>query len=680
MTGKVKSLLFSEGVSVSAPTDQGIETVIAKSYASDSAYQTDWGAPSGGELYYNTTSDKIRWYDGASSSWKDVGSGSGGGGVNLITNPNGSNPLDQTQTYDLNDWIDSATGQGTTSSITTTTTEIPLYPLFETAIKITFGTDSGGNDYTRVRWQMPEAMKNRKLELSWHQLVSSYTAESANVELYSYTASDFSTGETEVILGNADTSGDMFIGNFTGFQPNDFDATGADYYELRFINNGATTGYVSLNEVTVGTGDLGSGFAGWKQYDSSTVTFSSTPTGWSLTEALAIPYKTSNGSWRLRFNIQATHNVTSAGTTVTPVMDGVTFKTGILQALANVGETDSADRTFLNGGSGIMSAYSEVGTNQFYVSGDVALDSIPTWAEESSVGYIGNTNPTTIAASYTTNAAQSIGTASYTIVDFEDVVYDETPSNSSAVTTGASWKFTAPRKGKYLVNALMTFDSTAALDIGEVVVSRLVKNNTTVLTQGEWRTVTVSDANSHTYDTRINYVADLDAGDYIDARVYQSSGGNLTLIASSDYNNIQITELTAAPHAAMFKNATADRAGLLSVYEEYTDTGISSSDFTGGDLKVIRIGNHVTVTLENPTWSGTDTVVISSAGLLPERFRPSGNVFVTQGLNTTATVVRFDVLTTGQIRLGNQSATDLGASAGVANTSTIIYTMSYTLL
>lgn len=40
-------------------------------FASDAAYETEYGAPTGGEIYFNTTTNKVRIHDG--SQWKVVG-------------------------------------------------------------------------------------------------------------------------------------------------------------------------------------------------------------------------------------------------------------------------------------------------------------------------------------------------------------------------------------------------------------------------------------------------------------------------------------------------------------------------------------------------------------------------------------------------------------------------------
>lgn len=48
-------------------------TIKVKSYISDSAYETDNGIPSGGEIYYNSTTGKVRYYDSIEANWKVIG-------------------------------------------------------------------------------------------------------------------------------------------------------------------------------------------------------------------------------------------------------------------------------------------------------------------------------------------------------------------------------------------------------------------------------------------------------------------------------------------------------------------------------------------------------------------------------------------------------------------------------
>ena len=83
-------------------------------------------------------------------------------------------------------------------------------------------------------------------------------------------------------------------------------------------------------------------------------------------------------------------------------------------------------------------------------------------------------NPAGQYAKYTTNAGQSIPDTTATIINYEDV---ETDPNS-LVTVGASWKFTAPATGVYLVIASMLFDG-AAWAANDTARLRVSKNTAT---------------------------------------------------------------------------------------------------------------------------------------------------------------------------------------------------------
>ncbi|HEY9661989.1 MAG TPA: hypothetical protein V6C65_26330, partial [Allocoleopsis sp.] len=108
--------------------------------------------------------------------------------------------------------------------------------------------------------------------------------------------------------------------------------------------------------------------------------FSSTPAGWSLTRAVGLYYQDQDGSHRLKFNIVA--SVTS-GTGLQATITGVTFKNianynPACAALSTSSSNPAAGYCLANTGTvGVNTA-----TNQtaFCISGDVELESKPTWA------------------------------------------------------------------------------------------------------------------------------------------------------------------------------------------------------------------------------------------------------------------------------------------------------------
>ena len=144
--------------------------------------------------------------------------------------------------------------------------------------------------------------------------------------------------------------------------------------------------------------------------------------------------------------------------------------------------------------------------------------------------------PTRICvARYTTNAGQSIGTGgSSAIIDFEDLSID----TDSAVTVGAAWKFTCPtgKGGIYHVEADVTYASTAwaASNVAQLF---LYKNGAlySVLRRKTMESAVTLYNNIHGSDT-----ISLAAGDYIDIRTSQNTGGAVALHTDGLNNHVSI--------------------------------------------------------------------------------------------------------------------------------------------
>lgn len=117
----------------------------------------------------------------------------------------------------------------------------------------------------------------------------------------------------------------------------------------------------------------------------------------------------------------------------------------------------------------------------------------------------------TVAASYSTAA----GANPSGIIDFSTKNFDTTGS----VTTGASWKFTAPVSGKYSISITLQ---------GSVNVTVAVYKNGTIFTY-------LSDTGASTTKSSA-YLISLVAGDYIDFR----TGGSSTLTADAKQNHVEI--------------------------------------------------------------------------------------------------------------------------------------------
>lgn len=139
----------------------------------------------------------------------------------------------------------------------------------------------------------------------------------------------------------------------------------------------------------------------------------------------------------------------------------------------------------------------------------------------------------TIAAIYKTAAGTSIANNSAQIANYATVEKD----THNAVTTGASWKFTAPAAGLYHVSATNTLAIGTSTALTYLLLE-LYKNGSVVAT-GPYLNLTTT-ASVGSVGNNINTEVYLNAGDYIDIRITQSSGGAKSLDAAANENRISI--------------------------------------------------------------------------------------------------------------------------------------------
>lgn len=108
---------------------------------------------------------------------------------------------------------------------------------------------------------------------------------------------------------------------------------------------------------------------------SNVLTFSSTPSGWSVIASNVVFYADSAGVWRMVFNISATINSASSGAFT---IDGVAFKntTNFLQAMSGAGS--GAFTVYPTVNTGTINFVSTTNTTGLHISGDVVLNAEPT--------------------------------------------------------------------------------------------------------------------------------------------------------------------------------------------------------------------------------------------------------------------------------------------------------------
>jgi hypothetical protein len=110
-------------------------------------------------------------------------------------------------------------------------------------------------------------------------------------------------------------------------------------------------------------------------------------TNWTTTRGVFVPYQTQDGTWRLTFNFRGTRTTGSSIGSYTVTVNGVTFKntSNFLQAFVfgatNLAADSNVGFGYANPNAATLTmAFSSNDPSSFFGSGDVELDSKPTWA------------------------------------------------------------------------------------------------------------------------------------------------------------------------------------------------------------------------------------------------------------------------------------------------------------
>lgn len=144
--------------------------------------------------------------------------------------------------------------------------------------------------------------------------------------------------------------------------------------------------------------------------------------------------------------------------------------------------------------------------------------------------------PIVPVARYTSNAGYSLPSGGTYVMNYEDVGFD--PFN--LVTIGSNWKFTAPVGGYYLVEASLSLVGSTAWALGEFFILSLYINGGTAI-HALHRTNTLT-SGSEAFGAG-STIVHLDAGDYLDIRVYQNSGSNIAISGTYGNNHVSIVKV-----------------------------------------------------------------------------------------------------------------------------------------
>jgi len=147
--------------------------------------------------------------------------------------------------------------------------------------------------------------------------------------------------------------------------------------------------------------------------------------------------------------------------------------------------------------------------------------------------------PNAIASSrYNSSAGtQTIANGNVDIVNFENKSFDY----ASNVTVGAAWKFTAQKTGVYSVSAEVRTNQTAT----NAFSLQIFKNGSQVSRS----TVAVNG------DAQMTDAVQLNAGEYIDLRIDNNSGGTLTIVADGTKSFVTVFEVSSGSGVSSASNA-----------------------------------------------------------------------------------------------------------------------------
>lgn len=160
------------------------------------------------------------------------------------------------------------------------------------------------------------------------------------------------------------------------------------------------------------------------------------------------------------------------------------------------------------------------------------------------------------AARYKVSASSTnlpIASSSIEIIDFDSKDYD----THSMVTTGASWKVTAPMPGFYQVSVGLRLDNTNTYTQGNSINLYLYKNGSAVSRAAY--VVPYTGTVSHpirNFDTIY-----LNAGEYLDARIEQNSGNSQDVSSSSNLSFIAVDRLSGPAQIAASEKVHARYKG-----------------------------------------------------------------------------------------------------------------------
>ena len=112
---------------------------------------------------------------------------------------------------------------------------------------------------------------------------------------------------------------------------------------------------------------------------------------------------------------------------------------------------------------------------------------------------------------------------------FTTVAFDTERFDTAALHTGSDTRLTAPIAGLYVVSAQISWDAASNVGARELAIN---KNGSTIIA----RTVSAPSPAPNTTEQSITTLANLAAGDFVEVKLRQNSGGSLTVFTAPEFS------------------------------------------------------------------------------------------------------------------------------------------------
>lgn len=149
--------------------------------------------------------------------------------------------------------------------------------------------------------------------------------------------------------------------------------------------------------------------------------------------------------------------------------------------------------------------------------------------------FIGGPTPSVEARFFQTTAQSGLAQSSVTTINFDTLSID----SAGAVTTGASWVYTAPLPGVYFVDATVVFLPGSAPAAGTSAYLKLVKNGTPITGQQLFNIIFgITQTSAVNVMLQGDDIIALNAGDTIAVQLTNTTGVTVATITLLSFINI----------------------------------------------------------------------------------------------------------------------------------------------